>query len=155
MKQCPVCGAAHADEQTVCTCGADLSRLPPMPPPPRQAGPVPAPPPGLGYPPAAPPFIGRALPGPGWAPMAPRTYTWADILTILGFSAALAGYFWAGVLLLPLGFIASLVGFRGNNHRGLAVAGIVVSAIGILLKVMMMLDEANLLPYWLTDGIFF
>lgn len=151
MKQCTVCGALHNDEQAVCTCGADMSHLPPLP----AAPPVPPPPrpTGLGVPPA-PPFMGRPA-APGWQPIAPREYTWADILTILGFSAAIAGYFWAGVLLLPIGLVASVIGFCGNNRRGLAVAGIVVSVIGVVLKIMMMLNEADLLPYWLTDGIFF
>ncbi len=150
MKQCPTCGVLHADEQAVCPCGTDLTHVPPM-----LSAPVPPPPPaGLGVPPAAPPFIGRPLAS-EWVPLAPKEYTWADILTVLGFSAAVAGYFWAGVLLLPLGLIASLIGFCGNNRRGLAVAGIVVAAIGVVLKIMMMLNEANLLPYWFTDGIFF
>lgn len=111
------------------------------------------PPWAMGGPP--PPFVARPMGGPGWPPLARREYSWTDILTILGFSAALAGYFWAGVLLLPLGLVASIIGFRGPNRRGLAVAGIVVSAIGVLLKVMMMLNEAGLLPYWFTDGILF
>lgn len=153
MKACPICGAMHPDEQAVCHCGADLSRVPPAPA--RPAAPMPqGPPAALGYGPP-PPFVARPMGGPGWPPLACREYTWTDILTILGFSAALAGYFWAGVLLLPLGLVASLIGFRGPNRRGLAVAGIVVSAIGVLLKVMMMLNEAGLLPYWFTDGILF
>lgn len=148
MKQCPVCGAMHADQQAVCPCGADLTRLPPIPPAP------PPPPAGLGNPP--PPFMGRPLPpGRGWMPLTQKPYTWADILTVLGFSAAVVGYFWAGVLLLPLGLVASVIGFHGNKCRGLAVAGVVVSAIGVLLKIMMMLEESGLLPHWLTDGIFF
>ncbi len=56
-------------------------------------------------------------------------------------------------LLLPLGFIASIVGFRSDRNRGLAVAGIVISAIGVLMKVMLILSEAALLPDWFTNGI--
>ena len=74
---------------------------------------------------------------------------------MLGFTAALTGYFRAGILLLPLGLVASLAGFWGNKHRGLAVAGVVISAVGLLLEIMSILEKNCLLPYWLTDGVFF
>ena len=143
MKQCPNCGALHADEITTCPCGTDLTQLPPLP-----AQPAPPPPP-------VPQFIGRPMGSPVWRPLPQREYGWADILTILGFTSAVAGYFWAGVLLLPIGLIASLIGFCGNSRRALAVAGIVVAAVGIVLKIMMMLDEAGFLPYWVASGVFF
>ena len=108
-----------------------------------------------GPPPSPPPFRGRPLlPGPPWTPPRPRAYTWADVLTVLGFSAAVVGFFWAGILLLPLGLAASIIGFRGDRCRGLAVAGVVVSAIGLLLKVMLLLEESGLLPHWFTSGVF-
>lgn len=76
-----------------------------------------------------------------------------DIFTVLGFVSSVVGYFFASVLLLPLGLIASIVGFRSERNRGLAVAGIVISAIGALIKVMVILSESALLPEWFTNGI--
>lgn len=141
MKQCPVCGAFHHDGQAACACGTDLTRVPAMP--------------AQNAPPLSPVAPFAAPPAPRWRPPTPRPYSWADVLTILGFTAAITGYFWAGVLLLPLGLLASITGFRGNRCRGLAVAGVVIGAIGVVIKIMLMLDEAGLLPYWMTDGIFF
>ena len=76
-----------------------------------------------------------------------------DVFTVLGFVSSVVGYFFASVLLLPLGLIASIVGFRSARNRGLAVAGIVISAIGLMIKVMLILDHAALLPDWFTNGI--
>ena len=71
----------------------------------------------------------------------------------LGFASSVIGYFWASLVLLPLGLVTSLIGFKGNKTRALAVAGIVVSAIGLLIKLMMILNDASWLPYWITNGI--
>ena len=134
MKQCPTCGAMHDDRQPACpVCGTDLTRLPSLAPPP----PVP--------------------PVPSFRPAAlyphPRAYTWADVCIILGFSAGVIGYFWAGVLLLPVGLIFSLLGFHSQKTRGLAVAGTVISAIGLVVKLLTILNEVGILPDWLIDGI--
>ncbi len=146
MKQCPACGTLWGDEQARCACGADLAQQPPLPPPVQPAPPVQM----------APPFAGRPfVSGPPRPVLAPKTYTWADILTVLGFTAALTGYLRAGILLLPLGLAASIAGFLGNKRRGLAVAGIVISAVGLLLEIMAILEENGLLPCWLSDGVFF
>ena len=151
MKQCPVCGALHGDEQAQCACGADLTRQQPLPPPAQAAPPV-----QMGSLPPVPPFAGRPfVPSPPRPAFVPKTYTWADVLTVLGFTAALTGYFRAGILLLPLGLVASLAGFWGNKQRGRAVAGVVISAVGLLLEIMSILEKNCLLPYWLTDGVFF
>lgn len=82
-----------------------------------------------------------------------KVFTWMDVSTVLGFVSSVLGYFFASVLLLPLGLAASILGFRGDRTRGLAVAGIVVSAIGILIKIMAILDELALLPHWFTNGV--
>lgn len=84
---------------------------------------------------------------------AQREFCWMDIFTVLGFVSSVVGYFFASVLLLPLGLIASIVGFRGDRNRGLAVAGIVISAVGVMIKVMLILSQAALLPDWFTNGI--
>ena len=132
MKQCPACGQLNEDHSPVCPrCGTAF------PPPPGPPGP--------------PAFLPRsAAPLP---PLAPKVFTWMDVFTVLGFVSSVLGYFFASVLLLPLGLIASILGFRGYRTRGLAVAGIVISAIGLLIKIMAVLDELALLPHWFTNGV--
>ncbi len=131
MKQCPVCGQLNEDRSPACPrCGTVF-------PPPAPSGP--------------PAFLPRsAAPLP---PMPRKVFTWMDVSTVLGFVSSVLGYFFASVLLLPLGLAASILGFRGDRTRGLAVAGIVVSAIGILIKIMAILDELALLPHWFTNGV--
>lgn len=153
MKQCPQCGLWNYPQSPVCQrCGTVLPEIPvPGPPQVPPVPPMPAGPQQLPSPPGPPPS--RPLP-PG--PVFIRqqgTFTWRDIFTVLGFVSAVTGYFYASVLLLPLGLIASIVGFRSIRNRGLAVAGVVISAIGILLKVMLILQQASLLPDWFTNGI--
>lgn len=140
MKQCPRCGVLLPDQEPFCqNCGLSFAQTAQVPPE------------GIPAPPAL---------APRWVPGLPqghfprqKPFSWADICTVLGFTSSVMGYFWASILLLPLGFITSLVGFRGDRTKGLAVAGIVISAIGLLLKLMAILDEASLLPYWFTNGI--
>ncbi len=125
MNLCPHCGASLPPGQPACPrCGA------PLPPPP--AGPAYAQPPAFpGRPQGSPPqppqpaaFYPR-LPGP---PLLPRkTFTWMDVCTVLG--------------------------FRGDKTKGLAVAGIVISVIGLLIRLMVVLYENDLLPYWVTSGL--
>ena len=102
------------------------------------------------YQPGTPP---RPMLPPPQYPRPQRSFCWRDVFTVLGFVSSVVGYFFASVLLLPLGFIASIVGFRSDRNRGLAVAGIVISAIGVLMKVMLILSEAARLPDWFTNGI--
>lgn len=162
MKQCAYCGALADDREMVCkNCGADISRPAGQPGAgvpgtgqPVQPGTGQAMPQGPGNPP--PPPAQLAPPPPQWTPylfQRQRPFTWADICTVLGFVSSVMGYFWASVLLLPLGLVASLVGFRGDRTRGLAVAGVVISAVGIIIKLMMILNAATYLPSWVTNGI--
>ena len=139
MKQCPVCGLTVEDREPFCPrCSADLSHVPPLPP---QAQPVqplaPAPPP---Y------YAPRPQP-------ARRPFTWADVATFLGFCASIVGYFGASVLFFPLAILASVLGFKGDRARGLAVAGIVIATLGLLLKLMVVLRQAEFLPQWFTSGV--
>lgn len=145
MKTCPNCGQSNQLQAGQCVrCGAVLPSAPlPGPQPPPQPGP-----------PAAPPgFVPKTFMPPPAFFRQQRPFTWMDIFTVLGFVAGVIGYFFASVLLLPLGLAASVAGFRGDRCRGLAVAGIVISAIGVLLKLMLILQEATLLPHWFTNGI--
>lgn len=136
MKQCPVCGLTVEDREPFCPrCSADLSHVPPLPP---QAQPLaPAPPP---Y------YAPRPQP-------ARRPFTWADVATFLGFCASIVGYFGASVLFFPLAILASVLGFKGDRARGLAVAGIVIATLGLLLKLMFILRQAEFLPQWFTSGV--
>lgn len=136
MKQCPVCGLTVEDREPFCPrCSADLTHVPPLPP---QAQPlVPAPPP---Y------YAPRPQP-------ARRPFTWADVATFLGFCASIVGYFGASVLFFPLAILASALGFKGERVRGLAVAGIVIATLGLLLKLMVVLRQAEFLPGWFTSGV--
>ncbi len=136
MKQCPVCGLTVEDREPFCPrCSADLTHVPPLPP---QAQPLaPAPPP---Y------YAPRPQP-------ARRPFTWADVATFLGFCASIVGYFGASVLFFPLAILASVLGFKGDRARGLAVAGIVIATLGLLLKLMVILRQAEFLPGWFTSGV--
>ncbi len=136
MKQCPVCGLTVEDREPFCPrCSADLTHVPPLPP---QAQPLaPAPPP---Y------YAPRPQP-------ARRPFTWADVATFLGFCASIVGYFGASLLFFPLGILASVLGFKGDRARGLAVAGIVIATLGLLLKLMFILRQAEFLPGWFTSGV--
>lgn len=136
MKKCPVCGLNVEDREAFCPrCSADLTHVPPLPP---QAQPLaPAPPP---Y------YAPRPQP-------ARRPFTWADVATFLGFCASIVGYFGASVLFFPLAILASVLGFKGDRARGLAVAGIVIATLGLLLKLMFILRQAEFLPQWFTSGV--
>lgn len=136
MKQCPVCGLTVEDREPFCPrCSADLTHVPPLLP---QAQPLaPAPPP---Y------YAPRPQP-------ARRPFTWADVATFLGFCASIVGYFGASVLFFPLAILASALGFKGDRARGLAVAGIVIATLGLLLKLMVVLRQAEFLPGWFTSGV--
>ena len=63
------------------------------------------------------------------------------------------GYFGASVAFFPLGILASVLGFKGDRSRGLAVAGIILGTLGLLLKLMVVLRQADFLPAWFTSGI--
>ena len=151
MKQCPFCGQLNEPQAPLCVrCGQPFPQPQPTPPQPQP----PAPPASLTPPGFVPrPGNPRMAPPPPPVLIAPRPFTWRDILTILGFVSSVVGCFFASVLLLPLGLVSSILGFRGNKSRGLAVAGIVISAIGALIKVMLILRNAGVLPWWFTDGI--
>ena len=138
MKQCPICGMYAEDYTAFCPrCSADLTNVPPVPP---QATVPRATPP-------APTFTPR-MPGPSR-----KLFTWADVATFLGFCASIVGYFGASLLFFPLGIIASVLGFKGNRARGLAVAGIVIATLELLLKLMVVMQQWDFLPRWFTSGV--
>lgn len=155
MDRCPNCGAECEPGAAVCLkCGAALPVSPVQPdqPPVQPAAPYyPAQPPYQPFRPSVPPRV--MLPPPQMAVPPQRAFRWMDIFTVLGFVSSVVGYFFASVLLLPLGLVSSIIGFRSDRNRGLAVAGIVISVVGLLIKVMLILSQAALLPDWFTNGI--
>lgn len=80
--------------------------------------------------------------------------TWRDVAGIVGFVSSVVGLFWFGIVLWPFGLVMSLLGFRGRYTRGMAVAGIVIASVGILVKIGWILWYFDLLPKWLTSGLF-
>ncbi len=156
MRPCPNCGQLNPLDAPACQrCGAALfptaagvSGVAAPPPPPYPPTPQPAPEP----PPA---FVPRAPmpPPPPVLPYQHKTFTWMDVCTVLGFVASIVGYFYTSLVLLPLGLVSSALGFRGDRTRGLAVAGIVLSLIGLLIRLMIVLSDTGILPYWVTNGV--
>lgn len=96
--------------------------------------------------PPVPPYIPRPQPE-------RKPFSWGDVATFLGFCSSIVGYFGASVLFFPLGILASVLGFKGDRARGLAVAGIVIATLGLLLKLMVVLRQAEFLPGWFTSGV--
>lgn len=141
MKQCPVCGMYIQDQGAFCPrCGVDMTHVPMVPSQAIPQNPTPlAPPQGPAFIPQQPPLR--------------KPFTWADVSTFLGFCASIVGYFGASLLFFPLGIVASVLGFKGDRARGLAVAGIVIATLGLLLKLMMVLQRLDFLPYWFTSGV--
>ena len=151
MKICPRCGAPMEDSVLQCpNCGLEFAP-PQQPVQPQQEAPGFVPP-RQGMPPM-PPQAGF-VPPPMGHPGQRKIFQWVDVCTIFGFVSSVIGCFWASVLLLPMGLVFSIIGYRGDRTRALAVAGIVIAAVGLLVKIMMILYRADILPYWFTDGIF-
>ena len=46
-----------------------------------------------------------------------------------------------------------MLGFKGERAKGLAVAGIVIATLGLLLKLMTILELTEFLPWWFTSGV--
>lgn len=150
MKICQNCGAPSQDSEMFCrNCGANIANVSVQPEPP-MGGNAPVPP-AQNFQPAPP------APFPVYtAPVFPekRKFSWYDISTLVGFVSSVVGLFWCSIFLLPLAAVTSFLGFKGNKTKGLAVAGIVISIIGILIKIGYILYTTGLLPAWFTGGIF-
>ncbi len=82
-----------------------------------------------------------------------KEYTWSDICTVVGFTCSIVGLFYFWLILCPVGLIASFLGFHANRTKGLAVAGVIISFVGIIIKIGYILYQTNLLPSWLTSGV--
>ncbi len=140
MKKCLNCGKDNRNENQFCsTCGGTAFETPystdePAP----SAQPMQTPPP----PPPVMPVQIR------------KPFNFFDVLTILGFVSSIVGIWVVGFILEPLGVIASLLGFfKGNRHKGLAAAGIVIAIIAFIIRLIMVLYDNNVIGRWAVDGI--
>lgn len=135
MKVCPNCNSRNYDAAEFCvTCGTPIAEAPIL-----QEAPM--------VPPVyvQPPF---------YPTIQKRKFRWPDILSLIGFISALLGIFSYSVILIPAALLCSLLGFLGDRYKGLAIAGLVISVIVALLKVGMILYQNNLIPDWVSQGIF-
>ena len=89
-----------------------------------------------------------------YPPLPAKTCTWPDILAIIGFIFSIAGFFWFSAVLYPLGFVLCLCSFLKNKTKKLAIAGIVIAAVGGLIRIGYLLETSGLLPDWITSGLF-
>lgn len=81
-------------------------------------------------------------------------FTKFDLCTIFGFVASLVGLFQLTLILEPLALLATFLGFfKGKCSKGLAVAGITISIIGLLIRLFVTLYTNHLIPQWLIAGI--
>lgn len=178
MKYCKKCGSENNDDNQFCyNCRSEeftdqkpqQSAAPasPFPSPvmPVQGGnPVPPQPPMQGVPPVNPNMPAGRPPVPPYTPVMQqpvyqrpqkKPLTIADLLTILGFVAALVGMFSASVILHPIAAVSSLFGFlKGTKFKPLSVAGFVISIVGGLVYIILSLHRSGLLPDWVTFGAF-
>lgn len=142
MKICKSCGASNRDDSRFCSsCGfAELEPVPdPVPAP--ALPPVPPPPTVVHTPPVF------SIPKP--------EFTRYDLSTIFGFVASIVGLFQISLILEPLALLTSILGFaRGKRYRGLAVAGVVIAAIGLLLRFFWTLYNNGVIPQWVITGTF-
>lgn len=82
-------------------------------------------------------------------------FTMFELLTIFGFVASLVGLFQIGLILEPLALLSSVSGFvKGKRCRGLAIAGFVIAAIGLLVRLFDTLYRNDIIPHWLLSGAF-
>ena len=83
-----------------------------------------------------------------------KAFLWGDVSTVFGFVCSIVGFFWFWLTLCPVGLAASIYGFYRKRMQKLAAAGIVISAISILIKIGYILSVNSLLPLWLIGGAF-
>lgn len=75
-------------------------------------------------------------------------------VSILGFVCSMLGIFVFAVVLLPIAIIASAIGFVKKQLNGLAIAGLIISIVALVIKIFVLLDRYEVIPYWMTRGIF-
>ncbi len=154
-----LCGKCHGENtegsQFCQFCGSPL--VPSNPAAPGIQQPIPpaqnmAPPKGA-YPPPYPGSRPPVPPQPVVVSRPKKSFTVPDVCSIIGFVSGIVGIFYFWLILVPVGLICSIIGYRGDKTKGIAVAGIVISAIALLIGVGLSLYHLNLLPDWLISGI--
>lgn len=157
MKYCKNCGAENNDENSFCfncrssefsdTKPENTNRYAPPPPPPPVINPNPnMPNPNMPRPYQQPVYYSKPQKKPLTIP---------DLLSILGFVAAIVGMFSASVILHPIAAISSITGFvKGSRFKPLAVAGFIISVVGGLVYIILSLYRSGLIPEWITFGAF-
>ncbi len=102
-------------------------------------------------PPPAQPYYQPVYP----KPKEKKPLTIFDVLSILGFVAAVVGMFSTSIILHPLAAISSIAGFIGNTKfKPLATAAFVISIVGGIVYISLSLYRNGLIPQWITDGAF-
>ena len=82
-------------------------------------------------------------------------FTGFDLMSVLGFVASLVGLFQISLILEPIAAVTSILGFiKGQRNKGLAAAGVIISVIGLIVRLFMTLYHNNLIPKWLMAGAF-
>lgn len=77
------------------------------------------------------------------------------IFTIFGFTASIVGLFWIALILEPLAFLSTCVGFvKEKRYRGLAIAGFTIAVISLLIRLFITLHDIGYIPQWLISGVF-
>lgn len=90
-----------------------------------------------------------------YMPKQKKSLNLSDLLSILGFVAAIIGMFSVSILLHPLAAITSIIGFKkGTRLKGLAIAGFVIAITGGITFIAISLYQAEYIPKWLVDGAF-
>ncbi|MCM1300016.1 MAG: hypothetical protein NC203_06380 [Firmicutes bacterium] len=88
-------------------------------------------------------------------PKEKKPLTIFDVLSILGFVAAIVGMFSTSIILHPLAAISSIAGFIGNTKfKPLATAAFVIAIVGGIVYISLSLYRNGLIPEWITDGAF-
>lgn len=167
MKYCKNCGSENNDENQYCfNCRCDsftpekpetmnnnannggFRNVNPAAPAPNAPNASNAPrPPMQGVPPYPQPVV---YPRPPKKPL-----TIPDMLSILGFVAAIVGMFSASVVLHPIAAICSFAGFiKATKFKPLAIAGFVISIVGGLVYIILSMYRSGLIPQWITFGAF-
>ena len=98
-------------------------------------------------------YYGTASTTMPYQPPKKKEYTWSDICTVVGFTCSIVGLFYFWLILCPVGLLTSFLGFRANRTKALAVAGVIISFVGIIIKIGYILYQMNILPSWLTSGV--
>lgn len=137
MKTCIKCGSVNKDDNNFCnSCGSpEFQPMAETAPAPAQA-------------PMMPPPVNPVM-----MPKKKPEYTMFDLFTIFGFVASIIGNFVIALVLEPLALAAAIAGFaRGKRYRGLAIAAIVIAAIGLLIRFFITLNDNGLIPEWMITG---